>query len=487
MTQDEAVLYRPALGAVGDVIPFVHEDEVWLFYLWDRRDGAGGGTPWRLVRTKNMLEFEDVGVVLAAGTPDDPDFNCYTGSIVRDNDRLVLFYTAHNPNILGTAGRDARQSVMRAFSDGNPTEWTRDSDFLLEASDGYVDTDWRDPFVFWDNEKQCWTMLLASRLDDATMTRRRGVVAALTSTDLDEWQIAAPFFSPHQYLTHECPDYFIWNNRSYLIYSEFTDRFSTRYHYADENLKWRTPLDNSISNRSFYAAKSFEWDNRRFLAGWIPSKANDNDDGDWEWGGTLAVLEALQNSDGRLSIRLLPELLAQFPVRVPNDFDNRPIAHTSLGHRVSVTHPSEDLHSFRASFDVTLGEGSQDAGLLFGSEIDGDCGHFVRLEPARHRVVLDRWPRRRTGNHQWQVSGDVPYDVGAEQAVNLPAGTHHVDVVVDGSAVLVNVNEAVVLTGRAYSRHGNGIGLFSTEGDTIFTNFAIFSNQGIGEQQHEAR
>ena len=76
-----------------------------------------------------------------------------------------------------------------------------------------------------------WRMLLAARHSDGP-ERRRGVIAQCVSTDLMTWQHTEPFWDPRRYITHECPDVFAWGDWWYMVYSEFSESFTTRYRMA---------------------------------------------------------------------------------------------------------------------------------------------------------------------------------------------------------------------------------------------------------------
>ena len=97
--------FRPPSGYVGDVIPFESDGTAWLFYLLDERPDASpldrqAGMPWAAVTTTDFVKFQDQGVVLPSGGPESSDFDCYTGSIVRDAaGGLHLVSTGHNPRI----------------------------------------------------------------------------------------------------------------------------------------------------------------------------------------------------------------------------------------------------------------------------------------------------------------------------------------------------------------------------------------------------
>ncbi|GAB3878766.1 GH32 C-terminal domain-containing protein [Terrabacter terrigena] len=467
-----SAFFQPSPAAVGDVIPVELDGVFWLFYLLERREDPKPGTPWALVRTKDFVRFDDVGVAFDHGDDSAPDFNVYTGSVVRDDSGAVhLYYTGQNPNRLGVDGQPL-QVVRRASSGDGMATWVRDQEWKLPAPQGHVPGDWRDPFVLRDPRDGRWRMLVAGRRDDAP-ERRSGVIAQLTSTDLDTWTHAEPFWAPERYLMMECPDVFAWGDWWYLVYSEFTDSFTTRYRMSRSlDGPWLVPDHDTIDGRAFYAAKSADRDGRRFFFGWIASKEDARDDGAWLWAGTLSTLEARQHDDGTLAFGLPRELLTSFDQVVDAGLDVSP------GTRLHAPDGRQAIASgghlpqcvlVTAVFDVS--PGTTEVGLVLRASDDGEEGYVVRLEPRRHRMVLDRWPRAVTGPAQWQVSGDVPFEL--ERPADLPPGEHTLEVLLDGDAMVAVLDGEVALSARCYDRPSGGLAVFVGEGSTEIRSLTV--------------
>ncbi|MFT4219264.1 MAG: glycoside hydrolase family 32 protein [Microbacterium sp.] len=453
---------KPAGGWVGDVIPWQEDGVFHLFYLHEVRSTPKPGTGWHVLRTTDLVRFEEGGVALAAGADDAPDFNAYTGSVVKDAHGVHhLFYTGQNPRRLGDDGLPL-QIVMHATSHDAMASWQRHPEHAFGATAGYESADWRDPFVFWDDDRRVWRMLVAARHSSGP-ERRRGVIAQCVSTDLERWEAAEPFWDPRRYIAHECPEVFTWGEWWYLVYSEFSDAFATRYRMSRSvDGPWIAPPRDTLDGRAFYAAKSAERDGRRLFFGWIATREGARDDGPWEWAGTLAVLEARQEPDGTLAFQLTGELLASF------EGDERtpafPAALDAGGRHEVVMDDRELTGAFHASVRFEVGEDSREFGLLVRASADGDHGYAIRLEPERGRMVFDRWPRARTGDAQWQVSGDVPYVIELERPCDLSPGHHVLDVVVDGDVCIANLDRSVTLSNRIYDHVAGRVGVFATEG-----------------------
>lgn len=463
--------YRPAGAWVGDVIPWEEGGAFHLFYLHEARQVPKIGMPWHRVVTDDLVTFRETGPAVPSGGPASDDFNVYTGSVVLDDDGVHhVFYTGQNPQILGHDGAPL-QVVMHATSRDGMRTWTRHPEHTFGATHGYETADWRDPFVFHDAESGLWRMLITARHADGP-NRRRGVIAQCVSRDLQQWEPVEPFWNPRRYIAHECPEVFEWNGWWYLVYSEFSDAFTTRYRMARSlDGPWVVPANDTLDGRAYYAAKSASRDGRRFFFGWIASREGGTDDGAWEWAGTLSVLEAEQRADGTLRFHPPRELRETFTEPAASLPAGTPL-HAADGY-VDVIVPEETPRSFRVTARLDIDPDTSECGVLLRSSADGDQAYILRLEPRRGRLVFDRWPRRTTGGEQWQISGDVPFAIELERAVDLAPGPHVLDVIVDGDICVATLDDATVLSTRLYDRTTGHVGVFVGEGSVTVDEFAV--------------
>ena len=487
MTVHPSTHFQPPNGFVGDVIPFEHEGTAWLFYLLDERPDApplerSTGMPWGAVTTTDFVDFEDRGVVLPSGGPEASDFDCYTGSVVQDETgALHLFYTGHNPRITIEAdgGPKDAQVVCHATSDGDLTDWTKHPDWDFPALAGYSPEDWRDPFVFRPAADRPWQMLLATRRRDDPY-RRSGLVARLESDDLVTWRDAEPLWEPHRFITQECPDVFQWGEWWYLVYSEFSDAFCTRYRIATSpDGPWLAPTDDTVDGRAFYAAKTVALGDDRFFVGWIATKDGRRDEGAWQWAGTMATLQAHQRPDGSLRFDLPDAVQAAYRHESDVTAQLEPVngADGTVGNGATTRYaswvgpelPAEAL----VVADVVIEPGTASLGLLLRTSDDGEEGYALRLEPDRNRVVFDRWPRGSTGTEQWQILGDVPHAVELERPVELAPGAHRIQVHLDGDICVAVIDGSVALSTRLYDRRAGRLGLFTQDGAMTLQRLAI--------------
>lgn len=467
---DQRGFFRPPNAWVGDVIPWEEDGRFHLFYLHESRRVPKIGMPWHRVVTDDLVTFVETGPALPSGGPDAADFNVYTGSVVAHGGIHHVFYTGQNPDRVGTDGLPL-QVVLHATSDDGMRTWVRHPDDTFGATPGYETADWRDPFVFRDDEAGLWRMLVTARHADGP-ERRRGVIAQCVSHDLRTWEAAEPFWDPRRYIAHECPEVFEWNGWWYLVYSEFSESFTTRYRISRSlHGPWQVPENDTIDGRAYYAAKSAARDGRRFFFGWISSRADGRDDGAWQWAGTLSVLEAEQNADGSLRFHPPRELSESFGERLDSAASGTVLS--APDGYADLVLPTDLPTAFRVDAVFDIAAGTTECGLLLRASADGDEAYVLRLEPRRNRLVFDRWPRRRTGGEQWQISGDVPHVIELERPVTLAPGPHRLEVVVDGDLCVATVDGSVTLSTRLYDRTDGRVGAFVGEGTATVLSLEI--------------
>lgn len=474
------VFVTPADGWVGDVIPFVEDGRAQLYYLHDARDARRPGMAWHRYETTDFTDYADRGQAIPRGDETAPDLNVYTGSIVAADAVQHAFYTGFNA-AFHEPGRPARQLVMHATRRPSEQQWSKHPEDTFAAPAGYEPVDFRDPFVFRPDPSGPWHLLVIARRADGP-DRRRGVILEYVSDDLAAWTFRGEFWAPERYVAVECPEVFCFAGTWYLVYSEFSERFATRYRTGPTpHGPWSVPDLDTVDGRAFYAAKSLELDGSRYFAGWIPTRAGETDDGAWEWAGSLAVHRAQSLSDGSLAFSMPPALRASFTDSCPAD--PRPVVgewtRTDHGLRAvapdglaaAVTGPVPDQYLLEAT--IQAAPGTVECGVVLRASADASEGYLLRIEPRRNRLVLDRWPRLRTGPAQWQISGDVPFLPELERPLRPAGGRYQLRVVVDGTICVAYVNDEVALSTRIYDRRSGGIGLFVGEGTAEFTHVTI--------------
>jgi beta-fructofuranosidase len=260
-----------------------------------------------------------------------------------------------------------------------------------------------------------------------------------------------------------------------MVYSEFSESFTTRYRMAKSpDGPWIVPARDTVDGRAFYASKTAERDGRRFFFGWIASKEDNRDDGAWQWAGTMSVLEARQNDDGTLAFSFADELVESFWDDIPVTFGSAlPVALDVPDGYTAMVSDEVLPRQFYARAVLQIEPDTTECGLLLRSSPDGDESYIIRLEPKRGRMVFDRWPRQINGDAQWHVSGDVPFEIELERPCELVPGEHTIELVVDGDLCVAVVDRQVALSTRIYGLPDGRIGVFAGEGTIALTDLEI--------------
>ena len=466
------IFYKPKDGWVGDTIPFAHDGKFYIYYLHDERKGNtqdeyGYRTSWNLLITEDGVNVKDCKVVLPVGEYDDADYACYTGSVIEGNDgNFHMFYTAQN-NYNPKYHRDGKplQYVAHAIST-DLINWEKLPELTFGADERiYEPFDWRDPFVFYNEEEKCFDMLLAARLRGAS-EKNGGCVGLCRSYDLLHWEAKEPFYNPETYMTHECPDLFKLGNKWYLVYSTFSEKFVTHYRMSDKlSGPWTSPIEDTFDARAFYAAKTAQVGDKRMAFAWVPTKRGESDFGQYEWGGNFIAHEINQTTDNKLTVKPAEGLINMFNKEFVNEKLNKVKIENYEGEKSYVIDGMKDTCMIEAVIEFSEGVRSFGIGLRQDSALAN--GYYLRFEPFYNRIVADMWPRRIRGVNQWYVDGDKPFMVELERPFDyksLKDNKVHIRVVADGSIICLYVNDITALTMRAYNLNRTNWGFFVKDG-----------------------
>jgi beta-fructofuranosidase len=456
------IYYKPEDGWAADFIPFFWQGEYHLFYLKDYRDpaGHGEGTPWCHLVTRDLTHFKDFGECLRRGTPQEQDLYVFTGSVVYGEGRFHIFYTGHNPH-LRQAGKP-EQAIMHAVSDDLYTWRKVPEDTFFSPGERFEPHDWRDPFVFYNEEAGEYWMLTAARLKSGP-SRRRGCTALCASRDLVKWEVRDSFYTPGLYFTHECPDLFRIGEWWYLMFSEFSEACVTRYRMARSLAgPWLTPAVDTFDGRALYAAKTASDGQRRLLFGWNPTRQGDTDTGGWQWGGNLAVHELTQRADGTLAVSIPAEVRGAYANARPARFErawNTDLPEGSAA-RLDAAGTFAALSagllpdSARIEARACWKQDGQGFGIYLRGSADFESGYYIRVEPRSRRLVFDSWPR----------AGDLPHMVEIERPIYFTEGQEvRLTVTIQGTLCEVYLNGETAMSARMYNHPAGEWGLFAQD------------------------
>ncbi len=400
------IFRRPASGVpAGDAIPFAAGEEYHLFFLTSpactKHYPERVRTSWFHARSRDLVDWEELPVALTPGSGDEPDSDgVWTGSVIERDDRYHLFYTGHR---IDSA---TPQTICRATSE-DLVHFVKDRSNPILAPDTarYESVDWRDPYVFWNEEERCYWMLIAARLADGPRWRR-GCIALATSPDLELWSLEdQPLYAPGTTLCPECPEMFRLEHSWYLVYSRFSEQAQTMYRVAKAPRgPWRVSDGDALDGRRWYAAKSVPElrKSARVFFGWVHERVDASDEGAWQWGGDFGVpREVCAEREGLLTARLPEAHQARFarelayvvggPNSAPREESPRSLAleaYGALDYRFMDTDTRDYLFECRIAPQGRVGG----FGLLF--RVNDDLGGYVfAFDPIQSTVSLVRWPQ----------------------------------------------------------------------------------------------
>lgn len=340
-------------------------------------------------------------------------------------------------------------------------------DMFYAPAEIYEPDDWRDPFVFWNKEENEFWMLLAARMKEGP-TRRRGCTALSTSKDLEHWVVREPLYAPGLYYTHECPDLFKMGDWWYLIFSEFSECFITRYRMSRSlSGPWIIPEEDSFDGRAYYAAKTYSDGRRRYLFGWNATREGDRDYQTWQWGGNLVVHEIIQNEEGLLQVKAPDTVIKAFDKRLPVNItvglgkwriDGNCLRNDAYGaFACALAGDMPDCCSITA--DIGFDEKTKGCGIMLRADKDLEHMYYIRLEPFRNRLVFDMWPR----------DGDKPFMVELERSMKLiPGKRYKIKVFVEDTLCEVYVGNSIAMSARLYNLKKGQWGVFVNDGIVDF-------------------
>ena len=270
--------WRPGGGVfVGDCMPYRRGEEYHVLYLKDRHHHGSkwglGAHQWEHLSTLDFKTWR--AHPMAVPITDPEEGSICTGSHIAHGGREYLFYTVRRP-------RGEAAPIMRSVSlDGFHFE--KDPSFGFTVGEAYHAPSARDPKVV-KGADGLFHMFLTTSL----LSEHRGCLAHFVSEDLDTWEdVGAPIYvSPDEHQP-ECPDYFVYGGRYYLVFS-----LNLRAHYMVSDKPFSDfwmPEDPIIPCES--VPKGAEWEGRLVFTGFRSPGG---------YGGTLTFKAARARETGEL-------------------------------------------------------------------------------------------------------------------------------------------------------------------------------------------
>ncbi|MBQ3230448.1 MAG: hypothetical protein IJB49_05455 [Clostridia bacterium] len=238
---------------VGDCMPYVRGDEYHVLYLKDRHHHYSkwgmGAHQWAHVSTRDFNEW--FIHPMAVEITDPTEGSICTGSWIKHEETEYLYYTVRRG---GAAAAPIRRSIS---ADGYHFE--KDESFGFVLPEKYNQAVARDPKVIRD-ENGLFHMLLTTAL----ASEGKGCLAHFVSSDLTNWRdTEMPIYVSNDSTEPECPDYIVYKNSYYLIFSL---NGKARYMLSSDPFdNWRSPKNPEIPCAS--VPKGAVWNGKIIFAG----------------------------------------------------------------------------------------------------------------------------------------------------------------------------------------------------------------------------
>lgn len=472
----------------GDSIPFYHDGVYHLFFLSvpenTVRYPERVRNTWQHVISRDLVNWEELPPVLLPGEGTELDKDgCWTGSVIYANNKYHIFYTAYNIDAYYP------QTICHAASDDG-VHFEKDTKGPLIVPDEryYEHIDWRDAFIFYNEDEECYWMLIAARKNEGP-SNRRGVVVLYTSTDLEHFEHRGPIYEPWHTNCPECPEMYKMGDYWYLAYSRFSERAQTLYRVSKSPYgPWRTPKFDGIDNRRFYAAKSLMDDKgRRIYFAWTPERENKSDDDLWQTGGDYGIPhQVISQPDGNLKV-VMPEEISDylknkrlnytFEKKIGNikEFGNRALEISSIG-TLSYGFFRVEEQNFMMECNIKASDCADYFGLVINADDDIDNGYLLVLNRATQAASLNKLPAPL--DPFWStLSGKpiIPAEVDGprvcEKIMPFADGDYiNVKLVLTDTMIEAFVGNQIAFSYRTYRKMPNRIGVFAQDCNVEFHN-----------------
>ncbi len=455
--------YKPYVGYVGDPMPYYDSKEksFKILYLQDMRDGNSVQYhPVYQLTTTDAASYQAEGEAIPCGNAEEEDPAIGTGSTVEKDGKYYTFYTGHK-------AASPKEVLLKAVSEDGKN-WKKDKSFRLQAPVGYNQDEFRDPYVFYDEEAKLYRMVVSAIKD------RKPILAQFTSTDLVAWKESTPFFHNKWGRFYECPDIFKMGDYWYLIYSDKDITRQVQYFYAttlqdlmnmgdDPQFPWRD--EGKLEGASWYASKSASNGKDRYIWGWCATRQGNVNENKKDWAGTLVAHKITQNEDGTLGFTVPDAVAAHFDQQ--KEISNAPSTLSAGDH---IRFGRLDYQN-KIEFTVSTEPGTSVFGLSFVDCSDKKEQYRVYIEDRWNNLKFDKYTSAEENQEGERTN------INAFSMAHAQNGKYHVTVITDQSVCVVYINGQYAFTNRIYGMQRNPWGLFCSDGKITLSDLKLYGTK----------
>lgn len=440
---------QASAGLLNDPNGFTfYQGEYHLFYQWFPLGTFHGMKYWYHMKSSDLVYWEDVGIGIEPGDPQD-SHGAYSGSGIVKDDKLYLMYTGNTRDEQGE--RHPLQNL--AVMDSTGTIKKRARPVIKAVPKGYTEH-FRDPKLWFSGGKYFCVI-------GAQRTTETGCAVLYSSSDLEAWNFEGEIttsLGDFGYMW-ECPDYFEMDQQGVLLFSpqgispegdHFRNIYQSGYIVGKPlDVETRTfehgafqELDRGFD---FYAQQTaIAPDGRRILVAWmgLPDTSYPTDSNGWA--NCLTLPREITLREGKV---------IQQPVRELQMLRKQEVKFESTLYDEVKTFESFSGTSYELICEFT-GANAERIGIEFRT---GKSEKTVLLyDRVGKKVILDR---SRSGQ-------PIATEYGTERRCSLDADTIKFQLFVDSSSVEIFVNDGEeVFTSRIFpSMNSTGIRFFAQGG-----------------------
>ncbi|WP_124067717.1 sucrose-6-phosphate hydrolase [Clostridium sp. E02] len=283
-----------------------------LFYQWFPLGPVHGIKYWYHLRSKDLVNWEDLGIGLAPDHIYD-SHGVYSGSSFINGEELYLFFTGNHRD----EGWKRYSTQCLAKMDKNGTIVKNEAPIIAKPPAGITEH-FRDPKVF--QEKNLFYMIVGAQKDS-----KEGTALIYQSKDLEQWSYQGELYLPWNSSAYmwECPDYFQLGEYGVLLLCpqgiETEDPFQSNIYESGYLIS--DPIDLSELTFGgdtfikldygfdFYAPQTFKAPkDRRILFGWLGVPEVEYPTDTYDWAHCMTVPRELTVTDGRIRQNPVREL-----------------------------------------------------------------------------------------------------------------------------------------------------------------------------------
>lgn len=478
--------YKPYAGHVGDPMPFYDPvaKDFKVLYLQDYRPNpAATYHPIWGVSTSDAASYVSLGELIPCGSADEQDAAIGTGCTVY-NSADGKYYTFYTGNKYLPTSEESGQVIMLATSEDFKT-WKKDRSLYIKGEDyGYSKNDFRDPFVF-AGDDGLWHMIVA------TTKSGKGWLIEFTSSNLTDWTFVGDFMMMVWDRFYECPDIFKMGDWWYMVYSEKHSAIRKVQYFKGRTLEelkastandspvWPDDHEGYLDSRGFYAGKTASDGTNRYIWGWCPTRAGEDNTAvgaspaEPEWAGSLVAHKVIQNSDGSLTLGPVDAIDAKYSVPAEAKAMEQSASGVSVsGGSYAMSGGSYVLFSRlgyenKISFTVTTSGDTDKFGLSLVRGSDSNVYYSIVVNPES--------ADRRKINFEQEGPSGIGFIEGIDgNLFSAPADrTYDITVYTDNSVCVVYVNGAQAYTNRIYGIAKNPWSINCYDGSITVSNVSV--------------